>query len=158
MKAKTVCQLNDAGFFVGTVIADESPLEPGVFLIPGGCIDVAPPGGDAGDVHRWDASASEWLKVDKRVLSADLHKQASEAVKGAQAVQFLLDAAAVDCGYESILAAISYAEEPAVPAFSAEGKKFRAWRSQVWLWFYADKSLDAKSLAELADLMPALPA
>ena len=40
---KTVSQLDFTGFFVCAVEADESPLEPGVFLIPGGAIDRAPP-------------------------------------------------------------------------------------------------------------------
>lgn len=40
---KTVSQLNPEGFYIGPAIADVSPLEPGVFLIPGGAIDMAPP-------------------------------------------------------------------------------------------------------------------
>lgn len=43
MNTKTVYQTNSAGLFVGETIADESPLEPGVFLIPAGCIELAPP-------------------------------------------------------------------------------------------------------------------
>lgn len=43
MGQKIVSQLDAEGFFVGAVVADESPLEPGVFLIPGGAIDKAPP-------------------------------------------------------------------------------------------------------------------
>lgn len=38
-----VSQLDDDGYFVSAVMADESPLEPGVYLIPGGAVDVAPP-------------------------------------------------------------------------------------------------------------------
>ena len=40
---KTVSQIDAAGYFVGPVLAEESPLEPGVFLIPGGAVDKAPP-------------------------------------------------------------------------------------------------------------------
>lgn len=47
---KTVSQLNASGYFTGTVIADESPLEPGAYLIPGGAIDVPPPNIPAGKV------------------------------------------------------------------------------------------------------------
>lgn len=36
---KIVTQLDRNGFANGTTTADESPLEPGVFLIPGGCVD-----------------------------------------------------------------------------------------------------------------------
>lgn len=40
---KIVSQLDALGYFTGPVEADESPLEPGVYLIPGGAIDVDPP-------------------------------------------------------------------------------------------------------------------
>jgi hypothetical protein len=40
---KTFSQLDKDGFFVGAVEADESPLEPGIYLIPGGAIDRTPP-------------------------------------------------------------------------------------------------------------------
>ena len=48
------------------------------------------------------------------------------------AVQAHLDAAARSLGYDSIASAVTYADEPAVPAFQAQGKELRAWRSQVW--------------------------
>ena len=40
---KTVSQLDPEGFFIGPAEAHESPLEPGVFLIPGGAVDREPP-------------------------------------------------------------------------------------------------------------------
>lgn len=40
---KMVSQLNHEGYYVGPVTADESPLESGVFLMPGGSIAMAPP-------------------------------------------------------------------------------------------------------------------
>lgn len=40
---KLVCQLNDQGYFVGMTEADESPLEPGVYHLPGGTVDAQPP-------------------------------------------------------------------------------------------------------------------
>lgn len=48
------------------------------------------------------------------------------------ATQNFMDGKAKAAGYDSLLTAISYAEEPAVPKFQAEGKAFRAWRSVVW--------------------------
>ncbi len=47
-------------------------------------------------------------------------------------VQGHVDAAARALGYDSILAAITYADEPSVPQYQAEGAALRAWRSQVW--------------------------
>lgn len=38
-----VSQLDAHGYFVAAVMADESPLEPGVYLIPGGAVDIPPP-------------------------------------------------------------------------------------------------------------------
>ncbi len=58
---KTVSQLNAQGYFTGPVIADESPLEPGVYLIPGGAIDVPPPTVPAGKVAL--RQGSSWVFV-----------------------------------------------------------------------------------------------
>jgi hypothetical protein len=43
MTHKIVSQLDTNGVFIGPTIADESPLEPGVFHIPGGAVDIEPP-------------------------------------------------------------------------------------------------------------------
>lgn len=51
---KTISQLDDAGHFVGAAVADESPLEPGVWLIPAGAIDAPPPEIPDGSLARWD--------------------------------------------------------------------------------------------------------
>lgn len=56
-----VYQLNHEGVFVGYAEADESPLEEGVFLIPGGCITVEPPTFGPPNRARWNAEAEEWI-------------------------------------------------------------------------------------------------
>ena len=58
---KQVIQLDAAGYFVGFATADESPLEPGVFLIPGGCIDVETPAVPDGQRAKWDGA---WVFED----------------------------------------------------------------------------------------------
>lgn len=40
---KVVSQLDHEGWYLGTAVADLSPLEKDVFLIPAGCIDQEPP-------------------------------------------------------------------------------------------------------------------
>lgn len=50
----------------------------------------------------------------------------------ASAVQSHLDATAQSLGYDDIKTAVTYADEPAVPKFQAEGQALRAWRSLVW--------------------------
>lgn len=43
MTQKTVYQTDRAGHYVGETMADESPLEPGVYLMPSGTVAKAPP-------------------------------------------------------------------------------------------------------------------
>ena len=49
-----------------------------------------------------------------------------------ESVRCYLDAGARLLGYDDIATAVSYADEPAVPEFQAEGKALREWRSLVW--------------------------
>jgi hypothetical protein len=58
---KTVYQLNQNGEYTGETIAHESPLEPGVYLIPGGCVETVPPETKEGQVAVWDGV---WTLVD----------------------------------------------------------------------------------------------
>lgn len=63
MTTKQVSQLDADGYFVGVTFADESPKEPGVFLLPGGAIDKEPPKNiEAGKRYRpW---GSGWRSED----------------------------------------------------------------------------------------------
>jgi hypothetical protein len=58
---KQVIQLDHEGYFVGVVVADESPLEPGVFLIPAGCIEADQPQSVSGKRAKWDGG---WIYED----------------------------------------------------------------------------------------------
>ncbi len=55
---KTVVQLDKDGFYVGTTIADESPLEPGVYLLPRDTIDEPIPEPMPGKRAKW---VGEWV-------------------------------------------------------------------------------------------------
>lgn len=59
---KIVSQLDSHGYFVGPVEADPSPLEEGVFHIPGGAIDMPPPDVPEGKVALWQGSG--WAFVN----------------------------------------------------------------------------------------------
>ena len=50
---KQVSQLDKDGYFVGVTTADPSPLEPDVYLIPGGCIDAPAPTIPEGQRAKW---------------------------------------------------------------------------------------------------------
>jgi hypothetical protein len=56
MKNRTVYQTSN-GIYIGEAVAHESPLEPGVFHIPGGCVETPPPATTADQVARWTGSA-----------------------------------------------------------------------------------------------------
>lgn len=76
-------------------------------------------------------------------------------------VQAHLDAQAQSMGYDSIFTAATYADEPAIAKFQAEGKALRAWRSAVWASCY--ETLDAVTNGVLPvptaqDLITSLPA
>ena len=56
MKTKLCSQLNADGYFIGTTIADESPLEPDVFLLPGGAVDAPAPVVPEGKLAKWNGA------------------------------------------------------------------------------------------------------
>lgn len=56
MKTKKVIQLDADGYFVGFTEADESPLEPGIFLMPSGAIDAPAPVIPEGQQAKWDGA------------------------------------------------------------------------------------------------------
>lgn len=50
---RIVSQLDHHGYFIGPTVADESPLEPGVYLLPGGAVDAPPPEAPPGHSAQW---------------------------------------------------------------------------------------------------------
>ena len=58
-----VYQTNAQGVYVGPVMADESPLEPGVWLVPGGCVEVEPPQIPEGQMAVWQSGAWSVIPV-----------------------------------------------------------------------------------------------
>ena len=54
---KIVSQLDAAGYFIGPAEAHESPLEPGIFHVPGGAVDAEPPVVLEGHLAKWNGSA-----------------------------------------------------------------------------------------------------
>lgn len=65
MTTKIVYQYDIAGMFTGETEADESPLEPGVFLIPARCVEVAPPAYSGDQWPRWNGAKWELITVSQ---------------------------------------------------------------------------------------------
>jgi len=57
-----VYQTDYEGFFVGQASADPDPLVEGSWLIPGGCVEAAPPALGEGQMAKW--SKGKWVIVD----------------------------------------------------------------------------------------------
>ncbi|WP_239993366.1 hypothetical protein [Haemophilus haemolyticus] len=61
---KKVCQLDEQGIYVGQTDADLSPeeAENGVYLMPAGCVDTAPPEDKKGFVAKWTGDNWDYLE------------------------------------------------------------------------------------------------
>ncbi|MHC6223476.1 DUF4376 domain-containing protein [Pseudomonas sp. X10] len=62
MDTKIVYQTDHLGIYTGPTTADPSPLEEGVWLIPGGCVEVAPPEIPEHKAAHWDGQ--RWKLID----------------------------------------------------------------------------------------------
>ena len=161
-KQKIVFQTNHECVLVGTCLADESPLEPGVWMIPGGCVELEPPPIPEGQQARYSSGA--WLlePIPLAAAAPQVQELASDSPtkQANQVVQAYLDQTAQLSGYENLLAAISYADEEAVPSFQEDGKRFRAWRSLVWAYVFEQQALalaNPEQALSLFDLLLDLP-
>lgn len=77
-----------------------------------------------------------------------------------EGVQEYMDSIAQSFGYDDIKSAVTYADEPSVAKFQAEGQALRAWRSLCWEYCYS--VMDAVESGErtqptLDDLIAGLP-
>ncbi len=61
---KQVCQLDENGCFIGMTSCQPSPLEPGVYLIPGRAIDVeTAPEVPEGKLAKWVVGSWEFIDI-----------------------------------------------------------------------------------------------
>ena len=69
MKQIEVCQLDDYGNFIGVTLADESPLEPGIYLIPRNAVIAEVPSAPEGFVARYQNDS--WVFVESGTTGAN---------------------------------------------------------------------------------------
>lgn len=78
MHQKTVYQTNYSGLLIGETLADESPREPGIFLIPAGCVERAPP--QSWPDHQWPRwNGFQWELIQKPQLPEAISAEAKLA-------------------------------------------------------------------------------
>lgn len=156
---------------------NEIPVMEPSFLLPAHCTAVAPPDWKEGQIAIWIDDA--WAIVDLpkpsiptedgEEVEADFvpddnwspNRTEAEYMAWAEKVlQAHLDLIARSAGYRNIDRMISYADEPAVPKYQAQGKAARRWRSLFWDAAYKklDRISTLRSLPKTAaDLVEELP-
>lgn len=103
---KQVVQLDDNGYYNGQTSADRSPLEPGVWLIPAGCVDTTPPE-NMRQGYKYQYSPAGWIEVSEHIAERKPPRQSVE-----QARVWLAGELAKECDMisESLLAEYPQAE------------------------------------------------
>jgi hypothetical protein len=132
MTQKQVCQLDAESYFVGLTTADESPLEAGVYLIPGGCIDTAAPTIPDGQRAKW---VGEWVFED--IQKPEPEPPTPEEIQAniVESTQKRLDDFARTRNYDGILSLCTYATSTK-PKFAAEGQYGVEARDDTWAKLY----------------------
>lgn len=150
----------ESGLLLGTGVADMSPLEPEVPLVPANATLLEPPTPADGQIAKFASGA--WSLVDLAATpGASEGGELGHAAPLDTVVDQLLDATARSMGYRGIDSAVTYADEPAVPKFQREGRSLRVWRSKVWEAFFilqADIAAGTRPAPDATDLVNELPA
>jgi hypothetical protein len=155
--------------YVGSASADLSPLESGVILVPAHATLIEPPEHGEDDLctftplGTWALDFGYFARQRQEATAARQVAENDPQVvqrRLAAAVQSHLDVTAQAWGYTNMAYAVSYADEPAVPQFAAEGAALRAWRSLVWAgcyWVMAQVKDGSRAVPTEAELLSLLP-
>ncbi len=118
------------------------------------------------DDHPFFATLAPGFKVDfdaeglPVIVPREAPSEAQLIGQYTQAIQAHMDSRAQQFGYDDIKTAVTYAEEPSVPRFQAEGQAFRAWRSACWDYCYtllAEVKAGQRELPGVDQLVAELP-
>jgi hypothetical protein len=136
-------------------------LVPDVWLVPFCCLDVdprpVPPGKQA--IAKTDGSGWDYQDVPVPVAPVvPVLTEAQLQTRFVQMAQGLLDLLAASWGYDNIFTACSYADEPAVPKFQAEGRALRRYRSEFWAAAYSLTRGPDDTIETLLARLPSPPA
>lgn len=71
------------GYFVGESLADKSPLEPDVYLIPAHATDIVPPKATKGKVTVWNGKDWELQDLPKEPVIDNSEYEAKQAARQA---------------------------------------------------------------------------
>jgi len=156
-----VYQTDSNGYFSGIVQADESPLEPGVWLLPGGAVDEVPPQCGAGEIARWYMGGWQIESLPKNPDAPPPEPETPEEIKDRLTafIDDYVEAAAKLRQYNGAAHLASYVAST-VPEWAAEAQGFVAWRDQVWLTVIAEMiaveagEKQVPTEAELTELLP----
>lgn len=83
MDTKIVYQTDHLGIYTGTTVADRSPLEPDVWLIPGGCVEVAPPVIPERKAAFWDGRCWQLIESYQGLTVYDIVTRAALVIEHA---------------------------------------------------------------------------
>ncbi|MGG7604625.1 hypothetical protein [Massilia sp. BKSP1R2A-1] len=108
------------GKIINTIEIERLDLIPGLQLVDADLV-----GGAIGDDYDGEAGTAQ-------PPAPPVPSEAETIVAYMDAVQQHMDATARAFGYDDLISVVTYAEEPAVARYQAEGQAFRAWRSACW--------------------------
>ena len=133
------------GFYVGECDADESPLEPGVYLIPARATEVKPP--KLKDGHQIKMVDGEWMNVPTpvEVVPEPVVRTDAEIVRAN--IRTLMFQIAKANGFDNMLDAVSFKDDDD-ETLSVIATKLYKWRSKVLV---AMRTADVAALAAMSE-------
>lgn len=151
LKQIQVYQTRPDGVFVGYTVADESPLAPGDYLIPGGCVLEEPPEFKQGYQARWDQSSQSWSIEPLGTPAVVPLGSIPTIATYRDSVGHKIERTAGERRYDSAASIASYVGSTD-SAWAAEAAAFVAWRDAVWK--YAHHEFDRFETGERAMVSP----